>query len=271
MKVALHTTQAAHQLDAMTKFSFGLKRHHVSYVIEYQGRQVPGADVAVFWGVRNKKLQSAYDNRLIMERGYYGDRTRFTSIGWNGLNGRADFRNNGVADDRISKHPAVVQPWQGFDGECVLLVGQVQGDMSIDGVDITRWYAQMIANLSPVVSLPVVFRPHPLARSTVVLPNGFLNMSNAKLEDDLHRAAAVFTFNSNTGVDALLAGKPVFSADKGSMVWEVSAHDINDTVLMAEPDRERWLAELAYCQWTSEEIINGDAWSHLIQGGLPCA
>jgi hypothetical protein len=45
---------------------------------------------------------------------------------------------------------------------------------------------------------------------------------DGELADALSGAAVVVTYNSNTGVDALLAGKSVTAADKGSMIWGVT-------------------------------------------------
>jgi len=63
-------------------------------------------------------------------------------------------------------------------------------------------------------------------------------------------AAVVITWNSNTAVDAILAGKNTTAADKGSMAWEVS-------------DREAWAHALAWRQFSQDELTSGFAWEHL--------
>ena len=48
------------------------------------------------------KKQSKSNGRcLIMERGYIGDRKKYWSIGFDGLNGRADFKNEDMPKDRF--------------------------------------------------------------------------------------------------------------------------------------------------------------------------
>jgi hypothetical protein len=83
------------------------------------------------------------------------------------------------------------------------------------------------------------------------------------LEEDLKNAHCVVTWNSNSAVEAAIYGKPVFAFDEGSMVWEIANKSLLDLDTPKYPDRKQWANNLAYCQWTLEEIRNGDAWRHL--------
>jgi hypothetical protein len=67
-------------------------------------------------------------------------------------------------------------------------------------------------------------------------------------------AGLVVTFNSNTGVDAALFGRPVIAMDEGSMAWPVAGHQVTEIVM---PDRSAWAARLAWCQWTMDEMRSG--------------
>ena len=76
----------------------------------------------------------------------------------------------------------------------------------------------------------------------------------------------VVTLNSNSGVDAALAGVPVIAFDEGSMAWPVAGHKPQDAIHPPRPDRLRWAAELAWCQWTDREFETGECWEHLRRG-----
>jgi hypothetical protein len=76
------------------------------------------------------------------------------------------------------------------------------------------------------------------------------------LQDALARAAVVVTWNSNTGVDALLAGKPVVALGEGAMAAPLAARELGGR---CDPDREAWAHALAWKQWTLDEIRSGDA------------
>ena len=251
--------QLKHQVGPHDAMADGLKRHGVEVVRVTEGQPVEG-DAVVCWGWRiGRKLRDDGFDVLVMERGYVGDieaRRKWVSCGWNGLNGRAKFPK---AEDgkRWREHfSGYMQPWQYKDGH-VLLVGQVPGDAAVRGGKHLEWlreaYAEIIA-----LGEKVVFRPHPMAGA--VSYGNLAPVSTSSLADEWARAKYVVTFNSNTGVDAALAGVPVVVMDEGSMAWPVAGHEIGDIEM---PDRDTWAHNLAYAQWSEDEIRAGEAWEYL--------
>lgn len=216
-----------------------------------------GGDFVAMWGHRDRDVIEGDRPYLVLEQGYVGDRLRWTSIGWNGLNGRATFPKapDGERWERNFGH--LMQPWKD-GGEYTVVMGQVRGDASIERVDIAGWYEEAAANLSAEWKLPVVFRPHPFD-GFAKTPTG-TTRHTGPLQDILDRARVVATFNSNSGVDAVLAGIPVIARDRGSMAWPVAAQDYDHC---HRPDRTEWAHGLAYAQWRIEEIAAGEAWAHL--------
>lgn len=240
----------------------GMRRHGIDPEFS-DTRSVEPCDLAVFWGHRHadqiRQQKAAGKRCLVMERGYFGDRFEFTSLGFDGLNGRADFRNADVPGDRWARHGFDIPPWK-EGGEYVLLMGQVEGDASLAHVDIQQWYRETAEKIRATTDLPIYFRRHPLGQ----YPRGLgLPALNADLRDELAGAACVVTFNSNSGVDAALAGVPVIACDAGSMAWPVAGHEPGQ---IERPDRTEWLHRLAYCQWTRDEFESGEAWDHLRAG-----
>src|SRR5690606_36071953 len=115
----------------------GLKRHGIKPSMLQLGNPKP-CDLAVCWGVRKKPEIASGRRALILERGYVGDRLgRWTSLGFDGLNGRADFRNAGMDSTRWDKLLAEhMEPWFDGGGDYVLVLGQVAGDAALQGVNI---------------------------------------------------------------------------------------------------------------------------------------
>lgn len=222
---------------------------------------IEGYDLFVAWGWRlAEPLRAMERNVLIAERGYIGDRFAWTSLGWNGLNGRAIFPP-GNGDERLrTLFPEALKPWNP-QGEYALLIGQVPGDAALYGKDLASWYLKM-ANEFRKQGLAVKYRPHPLAieLGQDYPVDGAVRLDGS-LDETLAGARVVVTWNSNTGVDAVLAGKPTIAADRGSMAWSVAAHGW--TILDAEPSRDAWAAHLAWKQWSDEELRNGVAWTHV--------
>ena len=242
-------------------FSCGLTAHGVKRDTRHHDYPVP-CKTAVVWGMRHPAVfaaqQKAGADVLVLERGYMGDRQRWTSAGFNGLNGRADFRNAGSPADRWEKHHRhLEQPWKD-GGDYVLILGQVAGDAATTGLNLDALYTEWAETAKGRWNLPVVFRPHPLARQ--VAPPGTV-LQSGTLAEALAGAKVALTWNSTSGVEAVLAGVPTFALDRGSMVWPVSAHHL-DSPLFAG-DRSGWAHDLAHAQWTLAEFASGEAWSHL--------
>jgi len=234
------------------------------------------SDVAVVFGVYKSKIKESWERGkiiqkqrdknldvIVLETGYVnrGDTEQsHYAAGWNGLNGRADFKNSGVDGERWKMLNTQIRPYS--RGDKVLLCAQVPWDASVEGSDHRKWIRTTAAFLKKLTTRPVVIRPHPLAVDAIPPMTGF-EYSTAPLEDDLLTAHAVVTFNSNTAVDALIWGKPVFAFDEGSMVWNLANKSLLDIETPGYPKREQWAHELAYCQWTLDEMKQGLAWRHL--------
>lgn len=262
---------SGHQREWGAAFAAGLRKHGWQTEVSEQTRE---CDLLVLWGVRNQLLIAEQKARggevCILERGYIGDRFKWTSVSFGGgLNGRAEFR--GVPDEnRFDRNFAyLVKPWRKQDGYA-LLIGQVQGDMSLAGVggNLSRWYFETATALSKK-GYKVRFRPHPVQvrRGVPVgIPAG-AKIIDGTLDDAFSDASIVVTFNSNTAVESVLAGVPTIATDIGSIAWDVTTHDVN-----AEPEtpsRLEWARALAWKQWTLDEISSGLCWEHV--GEKQCA
>ena len=232
------------------------------------------SEVAVVFGVYKSRVPASFPRGqiiaqqrsknkavIVLETGYLnrGDgENHHYAAGWNGLNGRADFNNLDSPQDRADKLGVELKPYT--TGEDILLCGQVPWDASVEHSDHIAWLHETAKKLKRITKRTVVFRPHPLA---LLPPIDGCGYSTGPLEHELPFAHCVVTYNSNSGVDALIAGKPVYAADKGSMVWHSCMRDIHDVDDPWNPDRRQWLNDLAYCQWNLEEMKSGEAWRHL--------
>lgn len=233
-------------------FAAGLRRHGVAFEQRPQA-EWRVSDLAVIWAHRQRPLfdaqRAAGKHYLVMERGYVGDRMAWTSLGLDGLNGRARFPR---APDgaRWGRHFAdLLRPWSRAAGGTGLVIGQVPGDAALCGLDVAEWSRGVRLRLSQI-GLSTRFRPHPLSDTPPA----------RSLAEDLAGAALVVTFNSNAGVLAVLAGVPTVALDRGSMAWPVAGHALDETV---RPDRTGWAHDLAWAQWTEAEIAAGTPWPHI--------
>lgn len=202
---------------------------------------------------------------IVLEKGYI-KRDIYYAAGFDGLNGRADFKNENSPSDRWKSLGVTLERPKKY-GTHILLCGQVPTDASVQHTDHVHWLQSTVVLIRGYTSAPIVFRPHPLAlQRTPHVP--YTLWSTRSLKDDLRDCLAVVTFNSNTGVNATVQGFNTFAMDVGSMVWNVALHDLAflryDDLPQVE-GREQWSHDLAYCQWTCDEMRKGQAFKHLFK------
>lgn len=234
----------------------GMARHGYEVVHIQKPADMEPHPLVVVWGVRwrwaiDPQISSGKDY-LVMERGYIGDRFAMTSLGFNGLNGHAEFHTEGVPSDRWERlfRPAM-KPWR-EGGEYALLLGQVPGDMSVRGVDLPKVYQKAREDIEKHYGLPVVYREHPVSAVK----------RQPSLEEHLAGARFAVAINSNSLTDAVMAGVPAMSLGSGA-VAEPLCFKMGQKP--KRPDRSEWGREMGYRQWSLEEMRNGEAWAHLKQ------
>ena len=256
--VLLVKNTASHQMLWAGAFGTGLERH--GWEVDIRETYRP-CDMLVMWGVRREQdiFQAKVDGAevCILEAGYLEDRLSFASVSFGGeLNGLARFSDFQIDDERVAKHgfDRTMKPWKTRPQKNVLLLGQVDGDMSLKGLN-QRALLTDSGNDAKSLGYHVMFRPHPLGNTYCP---GFTARIDT-LYEALDWADIAVTVNSNSGVDAVLAGVPTVALDARSMVWDVSTRSVRT----ARPfERFGWLNRLSYRQWTVDEMVSGQCWDH---------
>ena len=173
--------------------------------VVYSERSVPvqDADLVVQTGfARSEALLDAIEREvpyIIMEASPFRtlDINEYSSWGYNGLAGGA-WRPEPPSEERWKPE---LKPMH--DGD-TLIIGQKPTDHSLRGSDHVKWLLERFEEYPEAR-----FRPHPL----MVNPNE-LN----SIESDLDSAGLVVTFNSTTGIDALIRGCRVRADHEGSYI-----------------------------------------------------
>lgn len=267
----------AMHVEALEAFAEGLASRGIKYRKLRLEDGYRKCDIAVTFGVGKEitergrrvgsvleahRLRKGTGKNIVVERGFI-ERHRYFMVGWSGLNGRADYRNRNSPSDRWQALKTAVAPWR-TDGEHVLLCGQVPWDASVQHTDHVTWCRETAQAILDITNRPVRFRPHPAQPAAVDMADLEVELSNANsLQDDMKNAWAVVTFNSNAGVEATLAGVPAFVADSGAMGYSILNRSLEALCEPAMPERTQWLHDLAYTQWTLNELSRGIPQEHL--------
>jgi len=253
-----------HHALAAAGVTEGLARHGIE-VITCSSKdcafELGGADFAICWGWRIGRTLSGMLPTMVLERGYFGDRMSWTSIGWNGLNGRARFPKWCLISDTATRFNRLkaehLYPWIPSPGNAAVIMGQVRGDAALATCpDYLEWLDEAARELSKTCR--VKFRPHP-ADMGIPTPSCAERLGGS-LHDALAIASHVVTWNSNAAVDAMLAGVECNVMDRGSMAWPVAGQGVLTRRIRPQPDRLAWFADLTMAQWTPAEIAGGDFW-----------
>lgn len=248
----------------------GIRRHGATVEVLPVDQARP-CDVGLCWGVKKPGVRANARRMLVLKRGYIGDRFKWTSVGWGGLNGFADFCNTNMPGDRWERHFAhLMRPWRTEErGSHVLIMGQVPGDASLRGMDTHDWCLKVAQDIR-ARGIDAKIRRHPKdATMNPRLLRARLHgrLSYYDMRDWDHAVADakwIVAYNSNSAVDAVLQGIPTVTCDQGTMAWPITDHVPHRRPAMR--DRTQWARDLAYTQWSIEELASGEAWDHIKQG-----
>ena len=185
------------------------------------------------------------------------------------MRGLADFKSNNSKPDRFNKLGLKIKPWRN-KGDHILIVGQNMFDASLFGIDFEWWVKNTIQHLRRYTDRPIVFRDHPENKDemrNLLDTYKWCNVSysnSGTINDDLKNAHCTISYTSGSSIDSILAGIPVIPCNECNFVWPISSHSLEDVENPKCNNREQLLYDLAYTQWSVEEIRQGKPWKHLI-------
>ena len=219
--------------------------------------------------------KSKGDKHIVVDRGYIHERPKFWSVGWDDLNGRADFRNKNSDSQRIDRWGVTLEPWLKNEDGHVLFCLQLPWDAAVTNTDYVQYILDTIKKLLKNTNKKIVVREHPLVNKSKSNLKKYkdaieritslqrVSVSTEKeLLSDLKTSFCVVSYNSNSTVEATINGVPSFVHDEGSMTWNISSHGFDVENVVFE-DRSQWLNDISYSQWYDSEIIDTSAFEHL--------
>lgn len=207
---------------------------------------------------------------IVIDSGYMR-RGEYYAVGLGGINGQADFKNDNSPGDRFDALGLDIPAYDSEKRWYILLAGQHPLDLAprtpLD------WAETTFARIREHTDLPVVYRPHPFDKRNPGI-DGALR-SRRTVEEDLSGALALVTHASNLVVDGLLLHIPVFTTGK-SVADQVAFKDFEELEFVdcwenesQEPVIKQFLSDLAYGQWTVDEMRDGRPYRRLM-GLEPC-
>ena len=204
-------------------------------------------------------------------------------VGINGFLNRAAIWGPDVdhKGDRLSKLGYHYKGWKQNNNGHIVVAMQLGGDASLRNNDMNQWVKDTVGTLRAYTDRPIQIRTHPaisdkgwsdydeLFRFFMFNNLKDISWTNGKVmpwEQQLSNAYCVVSYTSGLSIDAVSQGVPVVACDEGNFAWNVGERkleNIENLNLATEPEVQQWLNNLAYCQWSPEEMESGECWAHL--------
>ncbi len=228
--------------DVMDAISKALSTS-VSFAEEFEGHT---EGIPIVWGIlRNSKeiIDSALRNDQYF---YYVDHAYFERGHKKSYRITRDRFEAGpikkCPSDRLEKLSIKIKPWQ-KDGSKIIICPPTEYFNTAH--QTYNWLAETINTISARTSRKIVIRHKPKPGE-----------KNIPFEDQLLDAHALVTHSSNVAIESVIAGVPVFVSET-SAASPVGLTDFSRIENPIYPDRRPWLKNLAYSQFSFNEIKNG--------------
>ena len=231
----------------------------VIWSVLFSGRMAPNKTI---W---EKNIQASKPT-IVLEVGGIKRGTTW-KVGLNGINRDAFFGDIGNSSDRSNLLNLEVKPWR-TDGKYILICGQHDKSLQWQNMPpMSQWVIDTIDEIQRHTDRPIIFRPHPRC-SLPHIEHEFKNVTRQdprKIDgtyDDFdmsfNNVHATISYSSNPGIHSILEGVPAF-VGPASLAYDAAndidfLHDIENPL---KPDRQQWLNDYAWTEFTVEEISAG--------------
>jgi len=188
-------------------------------------------------------------------------------VGLNGINRDAYFGPMGNDSSRANLLGLTLKPWQ-TQGDHILICGQHDKSLQWHGMPkMSQWLIETIDEIRKYTDRKIVFRPHPRCQLPSI-ENEFNNVVRQRpvqlprtyddFDISFSNVYATVNYSSNPGVHSVIEGVPAF-VSKSSLAFPV-ANNLDDLSTIENPkcfDRQQWLNDYAWTEYTLEEISQG--------------
>lgn len=279
MRIACHydrsNRRSRHIAEAMAE---GAQRCGDSYEMTESWSPVVGVDVGFAYGWRHPEMFQGYRKTgrsfVYSDLGWWDRKPTGNVLGGyhkvsvNDRDPTAYFRAGHVAD-RLARFGIDVKPWR-LSGRHILVAGMSDKSAATRGLAPYEWERKIIAELGRRTERPIWYRPKPSWLAARPLPGARFSPPSEPLEVALRNCWAVVTLHSNVAVDALAEGIPVYCEQGVGSAISMPSLDMIESP--PQPvDRIGFLADIAWCQWSAEEMRSGICWRYLREETPLCA
>lgn len=222
--------------------------------------QFKDAQVGVMYGWKHRMVLKRHSRFVYADMGYWNRNVywRFAANGWSPVSSM----RRGMPSDRLERLGVQIMPSHG--GDYVLVLGTSAKSCADHGMKYMEWERKVCAALVKD-GANVLYRPKPkdkLARPI----EGTEMVQSVPFSELLTGAKMVVAHHSNGCVEAVAAGCAVHCQYGAASLVSVPLAAWRDPPEIT--GRKEFLSDVAYTQWTIEEMKSGAAWQHMREGVL---
>jgi hypothetical protein len=175
---------------------------------------------------------------------------------------RTSLMRHKMPRDRFEAMDLRVAPWR-TRGYSIVIAGSSAKYHDFYGLpEPNVYYRDLVAELRSLVDKPIVYRPKPSFRDAAKVAGASFSDGNESITSALSGAWALVTHGSNACVEAAIMGVPSIILGDG-VAAPISSTSLDDLLDPMISKREQWLANLAYHQYTEDEMRSGEAFEHV--------
>jgi len=275
MKLAYFPNQIARNAHpVLDAFLTGCRKHDVVLC-----ESDLGADAAVIWSQlwagRMKPNQAVYQHYrdsgrpvVVIDVGAIQRNLtwRITVAGQNWLAGTG---HDGARRDRMGLR---LKPWRSQGDHILIAMQRPDSNQWRNMPDPAAWLLDVVNLIRTHSTRPIRVRAHPRFSISCQVPGVMIDVpqripetyDHYDFDRSLHNAWAVVNWNSTPGVLAVINGIPAF-VGHSSLAAPAANLDWNSIECPLMPDREQWINDLAWTEWTLDEIRQGLPQQHVMR------
>jgi len=236
-------------------------------------------DVAVIWSVlwygrmaKNKTVWDYFIKQgkpvIVLEVGAL-KRNVTWKVAIGGINNEAHFGHTTNNDNtRLTNLGINIQDWKSIKSDSsIIICGQHQASHQWRNMPpMSDWISNTIEEIRLHTDRHINVRCHPrypfsfsstLTNVTESIPKRIdIVQDFYDFDSEISNAHCIVNWSSNPAIEAVLAGVPVFTGPD-SLAYPVANHSFETIETPLMPNRQQWANDLAYTEWTVDEIAKG--------------
>ena len=151
-------------------------------------------------------------------------------------------------------------------GKQILLAGMGPKSFELYDMKSQEWDLWAVEEIRKKTDRPIVYRPKPSWQDPKEISGTIFSNKDQNLNTLLANTYLVVTHHSNLAIDALIKGIPVICEDGAASA--ICTNDFDTINEIEYPNRTQFFWNLAYCNWSIEEMTSGECWEYIKQNVL---